>query len=119
MQNYNETQISGTKHTRCHKIEIMNPYNDRQIAVFHEEDIHQIGDEQISKKVGAITIVVDHDKEVTHPESGETMTFGELYQWVGAAYLQEALDRDALANVVPDDDDLEPEPEPEEGVGGE
>lgn len=110
MQNYNEINISGTKHTRCFKIEIMNQYNDRQMAVFHEEDIHHIGDEQISKKVGAITIVVDHDKEVTHPETGETMTYGELYQWVGAAYLHEALERDALANAVPEED-LEPEQE--------
>lgn len=112
MQNYNEAQISGTKHTRCYKIEAMNPYGDRQIAIFHEEDIHQVGDEQISKKVGAITIVVDHDKEVTHPETGEKMTYGELYQWVGAAYLQEAMDRDALANA-------DPEAEPESDVDAE
>lgn len=113
MKNYNETQISGTKHTRCHKIEIMNPYSDRQVAVFHEEDIHQIGDEQISKNVGAITIVVDHDKEVAHPETGKKMTYGELYQWVGAAYLQEAMGRDALANAVPEPDAEDGE-EPEE-----
>ena len=116
MQNYNEKNISGTKRTRCYKIEIMNPYNDRQIAVFHEEDIHQIGDEQISKKVGAITILVDPDKEVTHPESGKKMTYGDLYQWVGAAYLQEALERDALKNAVADeseDDEIDEGPEEE------
>ena len=104
MQNYKETQIAGTKHTRCSKITVMNPYNDRQIVVFDEEVIHQLDDEQIKKSAGSMTIVVDHEKEVTHYETGEKMTYGDLYKWMASAYLQEALERDALASAAQGDD---------------
>lgn len=113
IEKYNEQQLTGTKHTRCHKITLINGYKDRQLVVFDEEIVHQLGDgDVLTKPLGGMTVVVDHDKVVTGP-GGETMTYGELYQWMAACYLQEALERDA-SQVVVEEDEPEEEGEPEE-----
>lgn len=123
MQKYNETEVNGTQYTRCNRIQLINPLGDRQVAIFDEETVFQVSeDQQIKRSDGALTIVVDHEKTVTHYETGDTMTLGDLYKWLASAYLQAAMERDAFADAV-----AEEEGEPEEegelgddvGVGGE
>ena len=100
MQNYKETQINGTQHTRCKKLELLNPLEDRQVVIFHEETVFQLtDDERISRSDGTLTIVVDPSKEVEHYETGEKMTYAEMHKWLASFYLSEALERDALAEA--------------------
>lgn len=122
MQKYNETEVNGTQYTRCNRIQLMNPLGDRQVAIFDEETVFQVSDDQqIKQSNGTLTVVVDHEKIVTHYETGDTMTLGGLYKWLASAYLQEALERDALADAVAEEEEPEDEDAVEDEVedGGE
>ncbi|NLZ18645.1 MAG: hypothetical protein GX087_13110 [Desulfobulbaceae bacterium] len=98
IQNYNETNVEGSKHTRCKSIFISNKFGEDPTAIFTEEEIHILseadGDSFIKNK-GSISVTIsDMEATIEDPETGEVISYGQLYRFLAIDYLKAAHARD-------------------------
>lgn len=101
--NYQESEISGSEHTRCHSVRIENPLAQTPQIIFGEEVVLQLADRAITTASGQLQIAFDPAKVVPllHPETlepvGASMTMQQLYLGLFGAYIQAATERDTQA----------------------
>ena len=127
MPDYKATTIAGTAYTRAHQAIVANPVDGVKAISFYEEQIVNLGDEQIHRPQGGIQEPLTADNlqtefqllnPVDSTELGLTMTYQDVYVALHSLYLHLATKRDAAvaaaaeaaalaAAVVP----AEPEPE--------
>ena len=102
MANYKEENISGTKWTRCNKLVINNPYLGDKIINFFEEEITEINGSYINNKADGINLIFNDPSKIiniinstTGVSTGNTITFGEIYEILHSLYIQLATERDS------------------------
>lgn len=98
IENYKESNLTGSKYLRCNKITIHNPFRNNISVTFSEETAYILGEgenDYLLKDAGNLTKNIDGMETLTD-ENGNTITFAEMYKWFAIAYITEALKRDAL-----------------------
>jgi hypothetical protein len=104
MTDYNESTVSGTQYTRCHRIVIENPMSGDKYVRFYEEDAINIPDDMPIRRERPAPLGLRFDDPATeiplrNPETwaltGETVTMGALYIAIASAYWMTAEARDA------------------------
>lgn len=108
MSNYKETQIAGTRWTRCGVIQIVNPYQRTPAIQFAEECVTSLGEDEepMIHARGGITVPFDPAKEIAlrDPDTGELTgqiaTYGDVYVLMYSAYMDAATARDAAQDVA-------------------
>lgn len=107
MPNYNETPVSGNQWTRCHTVEIQNPYQGQKSIRFHEQNVIVMdNNETIYRSRSAVPLQIGFDPTKTvqllNTETGQptgaTFTHGDLYAMLFSAYLAAAQERDQNNN---------------------
>ena len=102
MANYQETNITGTKYRRAYQVHVANGMSDKTIT-FHEEDVINLVDEVIQKKAGSVSKAFTAENAntsfaivdpATGADSGQTMTYQEVYAALYGLYLHLAQQRD-------------------------
>lgn len=109
MPDYQASDLVGSKYRRWPRILIENPRNGTPSAVVLEQEVMNLGDEEIERNIGNLNIKMsDPTKEIPLRDptndwelTGTTATMGELYALIGSACWQAALERDALEASQP------------------
>ena len=105
MTNYIESEVPGSKWTRCNKVTIANPFKDQGFAIFSEESVVPYEDatglNYIKEPVrSTLTLGFSEDAQITmyDPETGEplpaSITHKEVYQIIYSMYRNAAQLRD-------------------------
>lgn len=106
MANYQETNITGTKYRRAYQVHVANGMTNKAIT-FQEEDVINLEDTVIQKKAGSVSKSLTSDNAntsfsivdpVTGADSGQTMTYQEVYAALYGLYIHLATERDAENN---------------------
>lgn len=100
--NYNESSVSGTKWTRCHRMTFDNPLGGTPRVRFEEEEAFTVG-AQTTSTPKLEMFVKPYDAAATIPllnpetgiATGDTMTQAELYAVLYSLYIASATERDA------------------------
>lgn len=108
MSNYRETQIAGTRWTRCGVVQIINPYQRTPAVQFVEEVVTSLGEgeEPLFANAGGISVAFDPNRVIplrdpfTGELTGQTTTYGAVHAVLYSAYMDAALERDAKAVAV-------------------
>lgn len=102
MANYKETTAEGSAYDRCHTLTVYNPLEQQPVVHFQEETIVTIGGATFKNATEGCRLPVDPAAEITvldpatNLPTGEVVTHGRLYQLLYSAYIQTALERDAV-----------------------
>ena len=102
MANYKESTLAGSSYVRCHTLMVYNPLDQQPVVHFQEETVVNMGGTVFKNQTEGIRLLVDptSDIAVVDPETnlptGEVVTHGRLYQLLYSAYLQSAMERDAV-----------------------
>lgn len=95
ISNYDESDVFGTKHTRCKKVVLINEYGQTPRVEFVEERVHVFDDgTHVAAPVGTISVSVDM-ASVIEDEEGNSISYADLYRWIAIAYIATATERDA------------------------
>lgn len=98
IQNYKETNVEGSKHTRCKSIRISNEYGEDPVVIFTEEEIHILSEEDggnITRNKGSVSVTLSNmEVTVEDPETGVEISYGQLYRFLAIEYLKAAHARD-------------------------
>lgn len=100
-QNYRETTVAGSEYVRCRAIVISNHSGKTPRVEFVEERITVLGDRSMSEP--GVTLSVDFDPaaviNVLNPldntQTGQSVTYADVYAVLYSAWMQEAKLRDA------------------------
>lgn len=110
MPDYNETDLTGKAWQRCHEVSIANTRGTVPVVQFYEERVIALeGGAEIRQGLGPLTVSFDPAREIAlrDPETGEltgdTLTYAQAYGVLYSAYLDAALERDALEPPAPVD----------------
>ena len=104
MPDYKETTLAGTAYTRAHQVVIANPLVGVKAVSFYEEQIVNLGDEQMQRPQGGIQepFTADNATEafpllnpVDGTPLGATMKYQDLYVALHSLYFHVAAKRDA------------------------
>ena len=100
--NYRETTTTGTTWTRCTRVVVNNDLNEQPYVLFFEQQVFNMGGQQILKDLGVLRQNFDPDGVILpliNPQTGEatgaTITQAEAYAVLYSAYIQAAMARDA------------------------
>ena len=103
MSDYKETTLSGTAYTRASQVVIANPLNGVKAVSFMEEQVVNLGDEQLIRPQGGIqepftTENVTTEFQLLNPADstplGLTMTYQQVYVALHSLYFHVAKKRD-------------------------
>ena len=103
MANYQESNVAGTKYRRAYQVHVANGMTNKAIT-FHEEDVLNLADDVIQQKAGSVSKALTADNAntsfsvvdpATGADSGQTMTYQEVYAALYGLYLHLAQERDA------------------------
>lgn len=103
MSNYQQTDLSGTAYTRSNSVNIANPLNGVKAISFMEEQVVNLGDEQLIRPQGGIQepFTPENIKEafellnpLTSQPIGQKMTYEQLYVAIHSLYFHVAKKRD-------------------------
>jgi len=106
MANYQESDIAGTKYTRAYQVHVQNGMAAKAIT-FHEEEVINLADEVIQRKKGSVTAPFTSDNASTEfalvdpttgADSGQAMSYQDVYVALYSLYLHLAAQRDAQAD---------------------
>ena len=109
MANYKETNVLGTSYTRASQVIINNPLTGVKAISFMEEQVVNLGDEQIIRNQGGIQEPFTTENQITQFELvnpvdgtslGLTMEYKDLYVAIHSLYLHLAKKRDDANAVV-------------------
>ena len=110
MSNYKETTVAGTSYTRSHQVIINNPLVGVKAISFMEEQVVNLGDEQIIRNQGGIQepfTTQNHNTQfdLVNPVDGtligSTMEYKDLYVAIHSLYLHLAAKRDSSVLPTP------------------
>lgn len=103
MNNYKESQLTGTQWIRATRVVVENPYNQNPTINFIEEAAMSVGasgENIITRLCGNLIESFNPSKEVpildliTGEPTGLTFNHMELYQMLNSLYMQLAIERD-------------------------
>lgn len=103
MTNYNESQITGSKWTRCNTVHINNQYGTTPTIIFGEEEVVDIGEtypvirktsSEVHASFDAQNGVIPLRNPTTNELTGESISHIELYTILYSLYIDKALLRD-------------------------
>lgn len=105
MADYKQSEIAGTRWTRCNRISILNPHSSQGApsVVFDEEDAIAIGSSIVTLPCSLAPIpfvnfnpseVIDIYDPMTGEKTANTITMGEIYALMFSAYMTKATMRD-------------------------
>lgn len=102
MSNYNQSDVDGIKWTRASQVKIDNPLGGIASIRFREEDVISSGDDTISTCRGSVGATFK-DPQMSFPildtetgeETGQTMSYQDVYIALHSLYISLARERDA------------------------
>lgn len=106
MTDYKQTNIAGTAYTRANKVIVDNPLNGVKAITFVEEQVVNLGNEQLIRPQGGIQEPLTADNMGTefpllNPLDGTpvglSMTYEQVYVALHSLYFHVAKKRDRLA----------------------
>lgn len=104
MANYKESSLSGSEHTRCCEVHIINPFQETPMITFVEQKVTILSDGKIlTEKGDSITVPFDPSKvikefDVINGQQLEaTVSYFDLYKDICSAYMAAAIERDTNA----------------------
>ena len=106
MPNYNEASLSGSEYTRCYEIRIANQLDQIPIIEFKEQRITTLSNgKTITDNIGLLEVsfnpamLIELIDPTTGQQTGQTITFADVYAILYSAYIKQATIRDS-ANVA-------------------
>lgn len=120
MANYREVEGQANAWTRAFRIVLENPRNAVASALFYEEKVVKIGDDEVSKPFGHVKETFTPENANTtfpllNPQTGDvigTASYGQVYAIMHSLYIHLANERDIQNLPAPTPEPTEaPEPE--------
>lgn len=103
MQNYKETEVSGTSYVRAREVVVSNVLDGYKGIMYVEEEVSILGSKIMRENVGAIHQEFTADNAstefpllnpITNEPTGETATFQDVYVLLFSLYYHLATQRD-------------------------
>lgn len=103
MANYQESNVTGTKYRRAYQVHVANGMTNKVIT-FHEEDVINLSNDVIQQKAGSVSKPFTNDNantsfSIVDPstgnDSGQSMTYQDVYVALYSLYLHLAKERDS------------------------
>ena len=117
MANYKETTLAGTSYIRANRVEVSNSEVEKFIS-FSEEKVINLDDGEVLRRYAG-SVISEFTPEnadtqfallnpITGEDTGQTMSYQDVYTSLYSLYLSLALARDAAEEevVVNGDDDI-------------
>jgi hypothetical protein len=114
MADYKESAISAVRHVRTNRINIENELGAYPIITFAEEEVYTLSEKEVIKRpVGSLSMLLNNPKEMielrdpsTWELTGEAIPMMLVYQALGSAYINMALQRDKRESEVKVSDEV-------------